>query len=275
LDILKSETAIKHKLFESLFEMIDDPAIIFLPDRSPVGNSAYSKAFPGWQFVYRFGQELNDKVKTFWRKYIKNIEEVSRQIWKLRETHEKQEAVWYFNNGSKLEFKAEMIEFEDGSFAELWVSRDVTELYDTEILFNTIYNIMYPAIAVFTDGTIIANDAYYEVFPDWEIEYTDILGRVEKNGFAELEAYWNSMIVNADEYIEAVKRLRNSHMRQTVFWRFRDGGEYLQKGYWLDLRDKCGELWVMNDVEMLFEEMKKAKSTSLDYYQKVVSKSIL
>jgi hypothetical protein len=157
LDILKSETTIKHKLFESIFEMIDDPAIIFLPDRPPVGNGAYGKAFPGYEKVYKFGQELNHTVKTFWQKYIKNIEEVSRQIWKLRETHEKQVTVWYFNNGTKLEFKAEMIEFEDGSFAELWISRNITELYDTQTLLNEVFDKVHPAVLFSPNHTLTTN----------------------------------------------------------------------------------------------------------------------
>jgi hypothetical protein len=154
LDILKSETAIKHKLFESLFEMINDPAILFLPDRPPVGNSAYGRAFPGYEKIYKFGQEINDTVRKFWCKHIINIEEVSKQIWKLRETHEKQEAVWFFKSGIKLEVKAEMIEFEDGSFAELWVSRNITELYDTQTLLNEIFDKVHPSVLFSADCAI-------------------------------------------------------------------------------------------------------------------------
>jgi signal transduction histidine kinase/peptidoglycan/xylan/chitin deacetylase (PgdA/CDA1 family) len=127
-DITEIET--QFKLFDSVFEIMDDPAILFLPDRPPIGNSAYSKAFPGWQKVYRFGQDTDDELRNFWAQYVYNIDEISEQVIKLRETHENQEIIWHFKDGTEILYKATIVEISDNSFAELWISRDVTRLYD-------------------------------------------------------------------------------------------------------------------------------------------------
>jgi signal transduction histidine kinase len=71
------------------------------------------------------------------------------------------------------------------------------------------------------------------------------------------------MITNVDEHIEAIKRIRSTHEPQNSIWHFRDGKECIQKGYWLDLRDTDGELWVLTDVSNLYDAMRRANDASL------------
>jgi signal transduction histidine kinase/PAS domain-containing protein len=260
-DITDIET--QYKLFDSVFETMSDPAILFLPDRPPVGNSAYSKALPGWQEVYRFGQNIDEKLREFWGQYIYNADEVAKQVSMLRETHENQEIIWHFKNGTEILYKATIIDFPDGSFAELWMSRDITELSNTKRLFNEIFNVMDPAVAIIKDGTLIANNAYYDIFPNWEYEYHNAMTGDDEKDFAWLCGYWDSMITNVDEHIEAIKRIRETHEPQNSIWHFRDGKECIQKGYWLNLRDTDGELWVLTDVSELYDAMRRANDASL------------
>ncbi|MDR0943590.1 MAG: response regulator [Ruminococcus sp.] len=253
----------QNKLFENIFEAMPDPAILFLPDRPPIGNSAHSKALPGWQKIYEFGQVIDTDIREFFGKYIHNVDDCTEQIKRLRETHEDQEIIWHLKDGTEILFKATIIDFPDGSFAELWISRDITELSNTKLLFNEIFNVMDPAVAIIKDGTLIANDAYYDVFPNWEYEYKNALTGDDEKDFAWLCGYWDSMITNVDEHIEAIKRIRETHEPQNSIWHFRDGKECIQKGYWLDLRDTDGELWVLTDVSNLYDAMRRANDASL------------
>jgi signal transduction histidine kinase/ActR/RegA family two-component response regulator len=260
-DITDVET--QYKLFDSIFETMADPAILFLPDRPPIGNSAYSKAFPGWQNVYKFGQNIDNEIKDFWGKYIYNVDECEEQVKKLRETHENQEIIWHFKDGGELLYKATIVDLPNGSYAELWISRDITELSNTRRLFNEIFNVMDPAVAILEDGNLIANDAYDKVFPNWEYEYNNALTGDDEKDFAWLCGYWDSMITNVDEHIEAIKRIRSTHEPQNSIWHFRNGKECIQKGYWLNLRDMGGELWVLTDVSNLYDAMRRANDASL------------
>jgi signal transduction histidine kinase/PAS domain-containing protein len=260
-DITDIET--QYKLFNTVFDTISDPAILCLPDRPPIGNSAYSEALPGWQRVFEFGQTFSCDIRGFMSEYINNVDEIEAQTRRLRETREDQELIWHFKDGTELLFKASIIEFPNGSFAELWISRDITELSNTRRLFNEIFNVMDPAVAILSDGTLIANNAYDDVFPNWEYEYKNALTGDDEKDFAWLCGYWDSMITNVDEHIEAIKRIRATHEPQNSIWHFRDGSERIQKGYWLNLRDMGGELWVLTDVSNLFDAMRRANEASL------------
>ncbi|MDR0946655.1 MAG: response regulator [Ruminococcus sp.] len=260
-DITEIET--QFKIFDSVFETMEDPAVMFLPGRMPIGNSAYSKAFPGWKDVYRFGQVIDEEMVEFWNQFILNPEEAAEQVKKLRETHTNQEIIWHFKNGKELLFKATIVEFTANKYAELWISRDITELSKTKLLFNEIFNVMDPAVAIMTDGTFIANNAYDDIFPDWFTKYNAAITGDDVKDFNTLTAYWDSMITNTDEHIEAIRKLRSTHEPVQSIWHFRDGKECIQKGYWLNLRDQGGELWVLTDVSRLYDAMRRANDASL------------
>jgi signal transduction histidine kinase/ActR/RegA family two-component response regulator len=251
------------RIFNSIFEMMDDPAFLILPDRPPVGNSAYDEAFPGWRDVYGDCKDIERGITEYWAKIVYNIDEVREQIAALRKTHELQETIWYFKNGRKRQFKATAVELSGEKIAELWISRDVTELINTKRLFNEIFNVMDPAVAVLNDGSFISNNAYNEFFADWERKYNDAISGDDEKDFGTLTGYWDSMITNADEHIEVIKKIRATHEPQTSLWHFRDGKECLQKGYWLDLGDRGGELWVLNDVSDLYDAIKRANEANL------------
>jgi signal transduction histidine kinase/BarA-like signal transduction histidine kinase len=260
-DITEIEAQIK--LFNSTFEMMDDPAILFMPGRPPIGNSAYSNVFPGWQGVYETGGAYNVRIKAFWAKYITNAEEASEQVNRLRKTHQIQELIWHFKNGRELLFKASVVKLSGDLFAELWISQDVTELSNTKRQFNEIFNVMDPAVAILSNKTMIANNAYNEVFPNWEDIYKNALTGDDERDFQTLVAYWDSMITNADEHIKAIEKIRSTHEDVQSIWHFRDGRECIQKGYWLDLGDIGGELWVLTDVSRLYDAMQRANDASL------------
>jgi signal transduction histidine kinase len=110
--------------------IVDDPAILYLPHRSPMSNAAYDKFFPGWKEYYGYNEEMDERIRLHWRGIFENADEIIEQVIKVRETHEKQELLWRFKNGTKLEFKATIVDFDDGNFGELWLARDVTAIYD-------------------------------------------------------------------------------------------------------------------------------------------------
>jgi signal transduction histidine kinase len=137
------------------------------------------------------------------------------------------------------------------------------ELEKTKLLFNEIFNVMDPAVAVLSDGSFIANEAYNDFFPDWNTVYNAAITGDDEKDFNTLVAYWDSMITNSDEHIEAIKRIRSTHKPQKSIWHFRDGKECIQKGYWLDLNGVTGELWVLTDITRLYEAMQKANDANL------------
>jgi signal transduction histidine kinase len=143
------------------------------------------------------------------------------------------------------------------------VDLQARELENTKRLFNEIFNVMDPAVAVLSDGSFIANEAYNDFFPDWKRVYGDAITGDDEKDFNTLVAYWDSMITNSDEHIEAIKKIRATHEPVRSIWHFRDGKECIQKGYWLDLNDKSGELWVLTDVTRLYDAMQKANDASL------------
>jgi signal transduction histidine kinase len=137
------------------------------------------------------------------------------------------------------------------------------ELENTKLLFNEIFNVMDPAVAVLSDGSFIANDAYSDFFPEWEKVYSEAITGDDEKDFNTLVAYWDSMITNSDEHIEAIRKIRSTHEAVQSIWHFHDGRECIQKGYWLDLKDKSGELWVLTDVTQLYDAMQKANDANL------------
>jgi signal transduction histidine kinase/CheY-like chemotaxis protein/PAS domain-containing protein len=251
----------RQQLFDSVYKALD-PAIVFLPDGEMIVNEAFYGAFPGWQHIYQPGVGIDDAVIEFWKTLITNIDEVLAQSDRLRATRESQEVVWHFRNGTDLLFKADMVEYGNGETLECWISRDITELSKTKLMFNEVFNVMDPAVASLSDGTMIANDAYSVVFPNWEDIYNNALSGDDEKDFAVLVNYWDSMITNADEHIEAIAKIRSTHKAVESIWHFRDGKECIQKGYWLETGKVSGELWVLTDVTELYGAMQKANEAS-------------
>jgi signal transduction histidine kinase/DNA-binding response OmpR family regulator/PAS domain-containing protein len=251
----------RRMLFDSVYKALD-PAIVFLPDGEMIVNEAFYGAFPGWQHIYQPGVGIDDAVIEFWKTLITNIDEVLAQSDRLRETRKSQEVVWHFRNGTDLLFKADIVEFGNGESLECWISRDITELSKTKLMFNEVFNVMDPAVAILSDGTMIANDAYSVVFPNWEDIYNNALSGDDEKDFATLVDYWDSMITNADEHITAITKIRGTHEAVECIWHFRDGKECIQKGYWLETGKVSGELWVLTDVTDLYNAMQKANEAS-------------
>jgi signal transduction histidine kinase/DNA-binding response OmpR family regulator len=252
----------RRMLFDSVYEALD-PAIVFLPDGGEmVVNKAFYDAFPGWQNIYQPGVGIDDAVIEFWKTLITNIDEVLAQSKRLWETRVSQEVVWHFRNGTDLHFRASIVEFGNGQSLECWISRDITELSRTKQMFNEIFNIMDPAVAILSDGTLIANDAYSDVFPNWEDIYYNALTGDDEKDFNTLMAYWDSMITNADEHIIAIEKLRSTHEDVESIWHFRDGSERIQKGYWISGDNVSGELWVLTNVTEIYNTMRQANEAS-------------
>jgi signal transduction histidine kinase/CheY-like chemotaxis protein len=137
------------------------------------------------------------------------------------------------------------------------------ELQSTKKLFNEIFNVMDPAVAVLSDGSFISNEAYGKFFPQWEEIYSNAISGDDEKDFNTLVKYWDSMITNSDEHIEKIKKIRETHEPQTSIWHFRDGRECIQKGYWIDLGSKSGELWVLTDVTDLYDAMHRANEANI------------
>jgi signal transduction histidine kinase/CheY-like chemotaxis protein len=73
---------------------------------------------------------MDERIRLHWRGVFENAEEIIEQVVTVRKTHEKQELLWRFKNGLKLEFKVTSVDFGDGNYGELWLARDVTGIYD-------------------------------------------------------------------------------------------------------------------------------------------------
>jgi signal transduction histidine kinase/CheY-like chemotaxis protein len=251
----------RQRLFDKIFETLD-PAILFMPDGEIIGNSAYSRAFPGWEERYYFGQDVVADCTAFWGEYMTNVEEAIAQVTRMRDTRSTQQTVWRFKDGTELDFKVDILDFGNGQYVECWISRDITELSKTRLMFNEIFNVMDPAVAILDDLTIIANDAYSDVFPHWDAVYNNLFADGEEKVFSTLTNYWDSMITNADEHITAIAKLRETHEPVESIWHFRDGRECIQKGYWLETGKVNGELWVLTDVTELYNAMQQANEAS-------------
>ncbi|MDR0951564.1 MAG: response regulator [Oscillospiraceae bacterium] len=257
-----AELETRRLLFDNLFKVLD-PAILFMPDGTMFANEAFSRVFTGWRDIYQDGVGIDDAVKAFWRRIIINTDEALAQAARLRETFSEQEGIWHFRDGTELHFRSNIVEVSPGQYVELWVSRDITELSKTKLMFNEIFNVMDPAVAVLSDGSMVANDAYSLVFPNWEDIYNNALTGDDEHDFNILSEYWNSMITNADEHITAISKIRGTHEDVECIWHFRDGKECIQKGYWLDAGKVSGELWVLTDVTELYDAMRRANDASM------------
>jgi signal transduction histidine kinase/ActR/RegA family two-component response regulator len=137
------------------------------------------------------------------------------------------------------------------------------ELENTKLLFNEIFNVMDPAVAILSDGSFIANEAYNSFFPGWKEQYSAAKTGDDKKEFQMLAEYWDLMITNADEFNDAIKRLRETHEPQKSVWHFRDGKQFIQKGYWLDLKERSGELWILTDITKYYDAMRRANDANL------------
>ncbi|MDR0983629.1 MAG: response regulator [Ruminococcus sp.] len=248
-------------LFAGMFDVMD-PAVIMLPKSDPLINKAYKQIIPECDKYYKFDQDVN-RLYNYWRRETVNPDEHIRIINQLRETKEPQEFTWYFNNGKIFACKGSIIALDNDEYAELWVLRNITELENTKCTFNEIFDVMDPAVAILSDGTQFSNKAYYDFFANWQNKYSAAWTGDDEKDFAILTEYWNSMITNADEHIEKIKLLRSTHEPQESIWHFRDGKECIQKGYWLNLNQKGGELWVLTDVSELYDAMKLANEASV------------
>jgi signal transduction histidine kinase/DNA-binding response OmpR family regulator len=248
-------------IFSNMFDIMD-PAVIMMPQSDPLINKAYKEIIPECEKYYKFDQDVN-RLFNYWRRETANPDEHIQIIHKLRETREPQEFTWYFNNGKIFACKGFIIELENDDYAELWILRDITELENTKSTFNEIFNVMDPAVAILSNGNQFSNSAYFNFFANWQNEYSKAFTGDDKKDFANLTAYWDSMITNADEHIEKIKQLRSTHEPQESIWHFRDGKECLQKGYWLNLNNKGGELWVMTDVSELYDAMRRAEEANV------------
>jgi signal transduction histidine kinase len=145
----------------------------------------------------------------------------------------------------------------------MWMLRDITELQVAKQMFNEIFNVMDPAVAILNNGRVIANEAYDSIFPHWEEAYRGAIDRSgNKEEFGVLYHYWDAMITNADEHLIAIHNLRTTHKPQQSIWHFRDGKERIQKGYWITVGDAVGELWVMSDVSDLVDAVRRANEAS-------------
>jgi signal transduction histidine kinase/CheY-like chemotaxis protein len=250
----------ERKIYSSIFEAMD-PAVLLIPG-APISNKGYEELLPGWKDVYPIGGTDFDDAKIFWDQYVYNSESILEPIQRLRVTHKRQEAAWHFRDGRRFTHVGLSIDMGNDTFAELWYLRDITELESTKQLFDEIFALMDPAVAILTDGKVFANAAYSEVFHDWENIYNGSLVDPTKT-FDILKVYWDSMITNTDEHIEVVKQLRETHETVQSIWHFRDGRECMHKGYWISMGDVKGELWVMTDVTMLYDAMRRANEASL------------
>jgi signal transduction histidine kinase/DNA-binding response OmpR family regulator/PAS domain-containing protein len=261
-DITEIET--QRKLFGSIFEAME-PAVLLLPNAAPIGNSGYHSLLPGWEKCYYYGQQDFEACRELWEQYIYNCDEILDMILDLRETHSAKELIWRFRNGRDFWHKGSIVDLGGGNFAELWLLRDITELESTKRMFNEIFNVMDPAVAIMHDGRMFSNTAYDEIFPDWHGIYTNALTGDDEKDFVLLKAYWDSMITNADDHFVAIRNLREKHEHQKSIWHFRDGRECMQKGYWISLGEHGigGELWVLTDVSEMYEAMQRANEASL------------
>jgi signal transduction histidine kinase/DNA-binding response OmpR family regulator len=137
------------------------------------------------------------------------------------------------------------------------------ELEDTKRMFTEIFNVMDPAVAILTDGRMIANEAYNTVFENWRYIYNHAEEVPKDQELKTLCDYWDSMITNAKDHLVAIQNLRDTHEDQQCIWHFRNGKECMQKGYWLNLGKEGGELWVLTDVTRLYEAIRQANAASL------------
>jgi signal transduction histidine kinase/CheY-like chemotaxis protein/PAS domain-containing protein len=261
-DITEVET--QRKLFGSIFEAME-PAVLLMPEGDPIGNSGYHALLPGWEKCYYYGQQDFEACRALWDQYIYNCDEILDMIRNLRETHNPEELIWRFRSGHDFWHKGSIVDLGAGKFAELWLLRDITELESTKRMFNEIFNVMDPAVAIMYDGRMISNNAYDAIFPDWHAIYTNALTGDDDKDFTTLKVYWDSMITNADDHFVAIRNLREKHEHQQSIWHFRDGRECIQKGYWISLGEHGtnGELWVLTDVSELYEAMRRANDASL------------
>ncbi|MDR0918735.1 MAG: response regulator [Oscillospiraceae bacterium] len=253
----------QNKLISVIFAAMT-PMIVLFPDREPLSNKGYDELMPGWRDYYIYGQDVKKDISEFLKRQMSNPEEHIESIEKLRETHQSQECIWRFHDGRIYLCKG--VSFFTGDTdeaAELWVISEITEIEKQKCLFNDIFNVMNPAVAVFHDGTMLANDAYSEIFDNWYYQYTTATDENNPNDYRSLREYWDGMITNVDDHFEAINRLRTTHQHQESYWHFRNGRECIQKGYWIDLGNQTGELWVLSDVTELYNAMRKANEASV------------
>ncbi|MDR0948445.1 MAG: response regulator [Lachnospiraceae bacterium] len=258
VDLLRQQ-----QLFRNVFSTMD-AAVILMPNQEPIANAKFDEIMPGWKDVFVEEQDL-DTLYQFFEELTMNPQDHIDSILSLRKTKQSRETLWRFKTGNIYSCRGFVVQLDDNSekSGELWILRDITELERTKLLFNQIFNVMDPAIAILTDGRIIANDAYSEIFTDWQREY-QIIKNVDKGkDYEVLRSYWDTLITNVDDHFVAIDKLRATHELQQSTWHFRNGNECIQKGYWLSLGQEGGELWVLTDVTDFYDAIRRANEASL------------
>jgi signal transduction histidine kinase/DNA-binding response OmpR family regulator/PAS domain-containing protein len=261
-DITERET--QRVLFTSMFEGMD-PAVVMLPNGEVLANNGYSALMPGWQQVYREAKgQITRGVHDLWNKHLLNADELLRSMQRLYDERVHEEKTWHFRDGREYLSKGFSVNLGNDTFAEMWMLRDITELEFTKQMFSEIFNVMDPAVVIMNDNRMIANNAYNAIFPRWQDIYYGArhLGSTA-NEFDMLHDYWDSMITNADEHFIAIRNLRDAHKDQQSIWHFRDGRECIQKGYWINVGNVGGELWVLTDVSDFMDAVRRANEASM------------
>jgi signal transduction histidine kinase/DNA-binding response OmpR family regulator/PAS domain-containing protein len=127
-DITEIET--QRRIFHSVFEAMD-PAVMLLPDKeASISNTGYTQIFPEWNRHYQFDRESLEVCCDYWSKYVTNAYDVVEPIHNLHTTGERVELIWHFNNGKEYLYKGIRVDMGNDKFAELWMLRDVSQLYE-------------------------------------------------------------------------------------------------------------------------------------------------
>jgi signal transduction histidine kinase/DNA-binding response OmpR family regulator/PAS domain-containing protein len=127
-DVTEIET--QRRIFHSVFEAMD-PAVMMLPDsEDSISNTGYSQIFPDWHRRYQFDRESLEICCDYWSKYVTNAYDVVEPLHNLHTTGERVELIWHFKNGKEYLYKGIRVDMGNDKFAELWMLRDVSQLYD-------------------------------------------------------------------------------------------------------------------------------------------------
>ncbi|MDR0918826.1 MAG: PAS domain S-box protein, partial [Oscillospiraceae bacterium] len=89
----------QNRIISAIFEAMT-PMVVLLPNREPLSNKTYDELMPGWRDYFIYGQDAKKDISSFLGEKMSNPEENIAAIERLRETHQPQECIWHFHDGS-------------------------------------------------------------------------------------------------------------------------------------------------------------------------------
>jgi PAS domain S-box-containing protein len=241
------------KLLSAVFDASLD-GLLILSDvtEKPVASLSFRKLFPGWE-QFRFNEQL-DGVRQFYSKHVSNVDEFMDLIHAVRLSPGDLTGRINLFDGRILELTGRVINNPDGGSIEIWTFRDISDQCRKDAELQLRLQLITAVLDASNDGILTIAKGFHAplgnvkcsmLFPGWENAFR--FGQP----IDEIKQFLSQYIVNLDEPIELISRMkRTSQGYQTMLYH-KDGrlinmsGKIAVSG---QFNDETLEIYTLKDV---------------------------